>query len=557
MHPGAMDAQDVGVAARPGLGLALPAEALRGGLVGLRREALHRDAPAGELVPGEEHLAHAALAEPALDRQRADPATLRPVAARLHRRKVCTPARHEQDGRLDAVKDDRGEQGLVRRAIALLALRDARGRARGADKALSDDGEQDGRARLAAWINGVVRRRRSLHVVIGAAARRALKERPPVQVAAMELGAFRVLWGEEPPERVADEVAAAAGGKKAGEHVRRVVLAVGAALTGFDGPHADPDGGDDRTLPVSRERTARFGKPLLEVTNRGLAGRLGVLHSLPDALVDRWVEARGAEVARALAWAANDPPPLFARVNPLRTTREAALAALAADGITAVACDLPGALRLDAGRGAFRGSAPWRAGQLTIQDLTAQRAALLLAPREGERLLDLCAAPGTKTTGLAELAGDRAPLLACDRSGARLAKVARAAQRLGLTSIRTRVVDGRRREGLDGEGPFDAALVDGPCTNTGVLRRRAEARWRFDAAALRRLTRDQAALLATAAALVRPGGRIVYSVCSIEPDEGSEVARGAAGLELEDEQTHLPSPGGGDGGYLALLRRRA
>jgi len=446
---------------------------------------------------------------------------------------------------------------ITRAAIDLLAMRDERGRARGATETLADaDGGGEGKARLMAWVHGVVRRRRSLHALVGNAARRSLKDRAPGEVAAIELGAFRVLWSEEPAQAVADDVSKFVGGKKHAAHVERVVLAVGAAIERFDGPLDHPDGGDDRTLPTGRERTARLRKPLLEVAGRSLAGRLGVLHSLPDQLVTRWHETHGDDGARALAWAANDPAPLFARTNPLRTSREALIAALNEEGVTAVAMpELPLALRLDAGRGTFRRTGPWRRGELTIQDLTAQRCAPLLAPVPGERLLDLCAAPGTKTAALAELARDQAPLLACDRSGARLRRVDLAARRLGLSSIRTRVVDGTRRDLLAGEPPFDAVLVDAPCSNTGVLRRRPEARWRFDFAALRRLTKTQAELLATAATVVRPGGRIVYSVCSIEPDEGSEIVRAAAGLTLVEEALHLPSPGGGDGGYLALLRR--
>lgn len=327
---------------------------------------------------------------------------------------------------------------ITRAAVDLLAMRDKRGRARGATETLADaDGGGEGKARLMAWVHGVVRRRRSIHALVGSAARRSLKDRAPNEVAAIELGAFRVLWSEEPAQAVADDVSKFVGGEHAA-HVERVVLAVGAAVERFDGPLRGLDGGDDRTLPTGRQRTARLRKPLLEVSGRNLAGKLGVLHSLPDMLVTRWQETHGDDGARALAWAANDPAPLFARANPLRTTREALIAALAEEGVTATAvADLPLALRLEAGKGTFHHTGQWRRGELTIQDLTAQRCAPLLAPVPGERLLDLCAAPGTKTAALAELARDQAPLLACDRSGARLRRVELAARGLGLASIQT------------------------------------------------------------------------------------------------------------------------
>ena len=113
---------------------------------------------------------------------------------------------------------------------------------------------------------------------------------------------------------------------------------------------------------------------------------------------------------------------------------------------------------------------------------------------------------------------------------------------------------------LDDEAPFDAVLVDAPCSNSGVLRRRPEARWRYDRSSQRRLARDQAEILAVAAAHVRPGGRLVYSVCSVEVEEGSgliaEAREGVlSGWELEEELASFPRLDGGDGGYHARLRR--
>lgn len=442
---------------------------------------------------------------------------------------------------------------LLRRALDLLSARDHKGRPRGVGAALKE-AEAPGfsRSRLTAWVHGAVRHRRSLHAVLGAVARRSTKGRDPRLVSALELGAWRLLFGREDPEHVLADIVPLAHGRKAQELLARALGGVRDAVAEtLEGP---AEGGDD-VLPLSRTSAVRFKKPLLAVSGRNLAGRLGVLFSLPDELVAAWLARHGEAVGRELCRAANDPPPLFARVCPLRTTRDAALAALAQDGVEAVACDLPGALRLLAGKGNFRRTGPWRRGELTIQDLTAQRAAPLLAPAAGERVLDLCAAPGTKTTGLAEHARDQAPILACDRSPGRLRKVEQNAQRLGLTSIRTRPHDGRNPGALLEEPPFDAVLVDAPCSNTGVLRRRPEARWRYDPRAQRRLARDQAAILATAATLVRPGGRVVYAVCSIEPEEGEGLVRGQHGLRLEREELILPSPDGGDGGYLALLAR--
>jgi 16S rRNA (cytosine967-C5)-methyltransferase len=440
---------------------------------------------------------------------------------------------------------------LVVRAQALLADRDLRrlptrlGAPRGADA-----------ARLTAWIHGTLRHRRTLHALLGGAARRALKGCPPALLAGLELGAFRVVWSGEPAAAVADEIGPLHG-RKGREHLTRVLLALEAALEGPAGPHP----GDELTLPLDRARSVRLKKPLLGLAGRRLAARLGILFSLPDPLVEAWLAHLGPETAAEVCRAMNDPPPLFARANPLRTTPAALAAALAEEGVGARPLPAPpGALVLEDGRGRFRRTRPWAEGWFTIQDLTAQEAAPALAPAPGERVLDLCAAPGTKTTALAELGQDRLTILACDRSPARLRKVEENARRLGLTSITPRALDARRPDALQGEAPFAAILVDAPCSNTGVLRRRPEARWRYDPARQRLLARDQARILRTAVAALAPGGRLLWSVCAIEPEEGSGQVRAllaeAPDLRLEHERLTLPSPEGGDGGYQALMRKK-
>jgi 16S rRNA (cytosine967-C5)-methyltransferase len=181
------------------------------------------------------------------------------------------------------------------------------------------------------------------------------------------------------------------------------------------------------------------------------------------------------------------------------------------------------------------------------------RAAAALAPEPGWRLLDLCAAPGGKTTHLAELMEDRGEIIACDVSPERLRTIQTLSERLGLSSIRVHDA----RESLP-EGPFDAALVDVPCTNTGVLGRRPEVRWRLRPDSFDRFIPLQTKLLLQAAERVRPGGAIVYSTCSIEPGENDELIRCVLDrvqwLTMECQSQAIPgSPA--DGGYWARLRR--
>jgi 16S rRNA (cytosine967-C5)-methyltransferase len=183
-------------------------------------------------------------------------------------------------------------------------------------------------------------------------------------------------------------------------------------------------------------------------------------------------------------------------------------------------------------------------------------ASRLLDPQPGETVLDLCAAPGGKTTHLAELSRDLATIYAADVSEERLRLVGDNATRLQLTSIRP-VLIGRDGAGLP-DVPMDAALVDVPCSNSGVIARRPEARWRFREADLCDLTQLQTRLLMTAFDRLKPGGRLVYSTCSIEPEETTQlvqqVVANVASMSLETERLALPGQPS-DGAYAALLRR--
>ncbi len=183
-------------------------------------------------------------------------------------------------------------------------------------------------------------------------------------------------------------------------------------------------------------------------------------------------------------------------------------------------------------------------------------ASLLLDPGAGERVLDLCAAPGTKSTHLAELMGDRGQIIATDVSSQRLQRVQENVTRLGLKSI-TPVLIGQDLAGLPA-GPFDAVLVDAPCSNTGVMGKRPEVRHRLTPGDIDEHAQVQQRLLSAAATRVLPGGAIVYSTCSIEPEENSGVVSSFLGstneFELVSAREFFPGQGG-DGGYQALLRR--
>jgi 16S rRNA (cytosine967-C5)-methyltransferase len=413
--------------------------------------------------------------------------------------------------------------------------------------------------RVSAWTHGALRRRRTLGVVLGAVAKRALKGRPPRTIAILELSAYRLIFEGEALSEVLADLDRLGESKKLRAHVDRVLGALEARIAGREALDAAALGEDDTLIPLSRTEQLRFDRALLGITERRLSTRLGVACSLPNPLVEAWLEAHGEETTRELCQAANDPPSLFLRANLHATTPEALVESLREDEVVVEPTDVAGGLRLGAGR--FRSTNAWREGWFSIQDLTAQRVAPLLAPVAGEGILDLCAAPGGKTTHLAELSGDAAKILACDLKEKRLRRIHQNVTRLGLSSIRTQRQDGHHAaEELAFEGPFAGILVDAPCSNTGVVRRRPEARWRYDRRSQARLTGAQRKLLEEAASLLAPEGRLVYSLCSIEPDEGSALVASfletRPDLKLDHEELWLPSPLGGDGGYAARLVRR-
>jgi len=280
-------------------------------------------------------------------------------------------------------------------------------------------------------------------------------------------------------------------------------------------------------------------------------------YSIPAALMKRWANKHGRTRALSLAETFLREPPLSFRA--VRADRAAVKAELEAAGLVAREGEHEAVLVAESSdTGALTESRPFTEGRITIQGQAALQASELMQANEGERLLDLCAAPGGKTMRLLE-AG--AHVVASDVEPERLARIGEAAQRLQL-SERLSLVAGDGTQAIDGAS-FDGVLVDAPCSNTGVLGARPGARWRFGPQTLRSLTELQERLLNEGAARVRSGGRLVWSTCSLEPEENEQLLRrfleGNPEWSLEDEHLILPAAssdtGPYDGGFAARLRR--
>jgi 16S rRNA (cytosine967-C5)-methyltransferase len=302
-------------------------------------------------------------------------------------------------------------------------------------------------------------------------------------------------------------------------------------------------------------RYRKHARDLLPDPAAAPPGYLAAAFSWPRWLADRWLARYGRDECVRLGFWFNAPPPLWLRVNTLKLDRESYRLVLAAKGIDAEPGEHPQSLHLLEGA-SVRELPGYAEGEFTVQDLSSMAVASAVNPQPGWRVLDLCAAPGGKTTHLAELMQDRGKIVACDIDPKRLDTVTALCQRLGVTIIEPHLLD--KEDTNPPAGPFHAALVDVPCSNTGVLGRRPEVRWRLRPNEFEDLIRLQTRLLFTALDRVLPGGVVMYSTCSIEPDENEGVVkavrRAIKGLIVEAEGHAIPGAPA-DGGYWARLRK--
>lgn len=313
-------------------------------------------------------------------------------------------------------------------------------------------------------------------------------------------------------------------------------------------------------IPLSSRTHRKADRTIFPDSNLAPLDYLTAAMALPAPLASRWLERFGslAKVA-TLAYHANTRAPLIARVNSLKTTVAECVAALAGEGIDAVPHENGVSIVIDHSAAAMTDLASFKAGLFQPQDPTASAVAMAAGVKGGMDVLDLCAAPGTKATHLAELMGNHGRIVAADVSREKLALIETNCRRLGTSIVETVLSE---NVGSLEPHSFDVVLADVPCSNTGVLARRAEVRLRFSEEALSKLVADQKTLISAATVFVKRGGKLVYSNRSIEPDECSRVARWLCKqqqrLQIDSERATLPGgtetpPQWHDGGYLAVL----
>lgn len=246
---------------------------------------------------------------------------------------------------------------------------------------------------------------------------------------------------------------------------------------------------------------------------------LATYYSHPLWLVRRWLERFGYEETEQLLEANNASPDLMVRMNTLRTTIHSLKKIFEEEGVeytSSAYCEESLKLRL---KGDIKQLSSFREGLYTVQDISSTLVGQIPDVDKDTRSLDLCAAPGGKCTHLAERGEDSGLVLAVDSSRQRMKLVLENIERLRFNSILCTVADGRSFSARQ----FDLVVVDAPCTGTGVLSRRADLRWRLKEEDLYSLNRLQSALLLNASTLVKSGGNLLYSTCSLEPEENIDV----------------------------------
>jgi 16S rRNA (cytosine967-C5)-methyltransferase len=378
------------------------------------------------------------------------------------------------------------------RRCAYAVLRRVFERGAYADRALQSEArELDARDRSLAMrlTYGAIQRRATLDYVVERLAERPVARLDAPVTAALRLGLYELLYLSGAPDRavVADAVELAKASPGAGHGLVNAVL----------------------------RRAAREGaEALLGNLGEDTPEQAAVAHSHPEWIARLWWEELGAQDARALMAYDNEPGELALRVNTL--CADPASVARELQVPTHTDPELGEALVLD-GPFDLHGSSAWGTGAILAQSRAAMLVARVLDPQAGERVLDLCAAPGGKSTHMAALMGDEGEVLAVERNRARAAELRDTARRLHAGSVRVEISDAAlpRSEGA----VFDRVLVDPPCSGLGTLQARADLRWRVTPEQVSQMAETQAAILTAGARALRPGGVLVYSTCTISPAE--------------------------------------
>lgn len=397
---------------------------------------------------------------------------------------------------------------------------------------LQRDGLSGAEAALATrMVYGVLQNRALLDFYLGAYCTQKVGHLQPPLADILRLGAYQILFLDKVPDRAAvNESVELAKRNKRGQAAGLVNAVLRKVSLNKD------------TLPP--------------IPRRDEAQYLSVRYSHPKWLVKRLLTLLGREEAEAFLAADNGIVPLTVQVNTLKTTAEDLAAELTAAGVTAAPHPwVPDCLELS-GSGDLTALEAFQTGKFFVQDPAAKLVSLISAPKKGQRVIDVCAAPGGKSFGAAIAMEDRGEVLACDLHENKLSRIKAGAARLGLKSIWDFAADGTvfRPEWAESA---DVVLVDAPCSGLGIIRKKPDIRYKSPDD-LFTLTVAQSTILENAARYVKPGGTLIYSTCTILPEENGQVVDGflSGHPEFSRETFTLPAPMGEQPGELTLWPHR-
>ena len=348
-------------------------------------------------------------------------------------------------------------------------------------------------------VYGSVRRQRTLDTIIDQLATKKSQQQPSDLRTILHLGLYQIRYQEKIPVSAA---------------VNTTVQLV--KENGFSGLTGFVNGLLRQYLRLLEKTPEPLILPENPVT------KLGILHSFPDWIIDVWLSQLGFEETEKLCLWMNQTPTIDLRVNILNSSlNEVESAFTSANILVRKIPNLPQGLRLISSTGPIHNLPGFDAGWWSIQDSSAQLVAHLLNPSSDSLVIDTCAAPGGKTTHLAELMADKGKIFALDKTSSRLRKLQENAQRLKLKSIQTLVGDSREFSQFYHEA--DYVLLDAPCSGLGTMHRHADARWRQTPTSVQELARLQQELLLNTSKFVKSGGVLVYATCTLHPSENEEV----------------------------------
>ncbi|MEM6251638.1 MAG: 16S rRNA (cytosine(967)-C(5))-methyltransferase [Cyanobacteria bacterium P01_D01_bin.156] len=355
-------------------------------------------------------------------------------------------------------------------------------------------------------IYGTVRRQRTLDALIDQFGKRSADQQPAELRRILHLGFYQLRYLDHVPDHaVVDTTVNLAKHQRLGK-LSGVVNGMLRQYIRLESEGADP----------------------LHVPSDDRMRAQGIFHSYPDWIVRAWHQLLPDEEITSLCEWFNQTPKIDLRVNRLRSSVDQVITALTDHGLTVTPHGtVPDALRIVGPTGNIRELPGYDEGWWMVQDSSAQLVSYLVDPQPGETIIDACGAPGGKTTHLAEMMGDQGRVLGCDRTSSRLNKIRQNAKRLKLNSIETVMGDSRAHPEF--KGIADRVLLDVPCSGLGTLHRHADARWRQTPDSIEGLTMLQRQLLESAMHWVKPSGVLVYSTCTLHPDENQNLIQAFLG----------------------------